>query len=811
MSEFGLGQKINSGLDSLNDARKQAQTTHGNEAIIREKDGSYSLYKISDSSAQEKSILKNDKSINEFMNKQPANLDYEFIEVNIEEYEFKNEFSLPDNFTTRTIAKKEEPELGENIKSGFTNIDSAREAIKKGKLNAFIVKENDGTYSLYKIGKNNNAENKLLENKHLLNDYFNKPSLRIVEVGIGSRNLYTSIRNEDYSKEELVDSLKIGRKISDVYIDNHKENKFFSLEQAFEAGKLHEGDEAIVKNEDGSFSLYRVTEEQMNKIRNDKNYSGNIVRFILSDILGNEQMLHTNPADDALEPEDNLIFIDKKSLTDCKEKKAFKDFEAASKEMAAKMTQISELKDLGVMLAKINSGEIEITPKNMNQIKRVLDLTNERVNSGKQKLTGDEKKVLDEFTNIFNKTQDSFSKYAARTEAYNESLGNLNEHIKFIVQNLEGRENLTEGEKLIVKRFKEMLEGYSEIMNGSDLNRQAIFQAFMAEVANIMEKGGDDGFDEINKLIHTYTGLERDLNTFNETGKVPDKNRFNLLLEGLFHDDVSKKSPQLLKLKTVFNNAFNQLNGNKPTKKGNNTFVGLFLNDRRDNPKDIKPTKKDFQNVINTACRRADGSTVTLKQSFVQLKGLNIEMQQRTFDLIEARSELNDSINKLEEILQDPTLSKLFKNSIMETIASLQKEVDSIQKELDSLDDIINQLIKSAREMQDKLDLAIITPKEAKISTLMENLRNIISNLDDETREMLNKKLSSKLIDQNFSRYIKENQDKIKIKEELRIQLNKIFNDSKEVKEAKIPMALKQRKQDDISAKMALIALNQVQ
>ena len=67
MPDFGLGNKIGEAYNTSDAARKAAREHSGNEAIVREKNGTFSLYKISDSIDEENSILTDEKSVNRFL------------------------------------------------------------------------------------------------------------------------------------------------------------------------------------------------------------------------------------------------------------------------------------------------------------------------------------------------------------------------------------------------------------------------------------------------------------------------------------------------------------------------------------------------------------------------------------------------------------------------------------------------------------------------------------------------------------------------------------------------------------------------
>ncbi len=867
MPDFGLGNKIGEAYNTSDAARKAAREHSGNEAIVREKNGTFSLYKISDSIDEENSILTDEKSVNRFL-KSSKSSEIDLQELVIDnQLENKNFKINPMNPTGLQFSINRVFELGEKKGGSFDALDGARNFISEKKLNAFIVKEPNGTYSVHNI----ESDDKLLKNDSLRKDYLKFEKLRIVEFGNGTTNNYHFERQENKIKntvntdklapktEEMAKDLsKTGEKISDLYIDNSKENKFIRIEEAEAAAKLYninysKGNKiyanstgnssefvAIRKNADESYSLYSVSEQQYEKIKSEgQEYKGNIYGFVKPDLVGNQDLEHISE-----EKKGSGIEVLKQDLKNATQilKQDAGDFittDAGSQEinrlqeMQSKASKIQGLEQLKAALDGMNNG-MKIDASSISNLETAYNLIKGQMDSGQLNLTEDEKKIVGEFSTAITSLKSNFNKYQDKVNSYNQNLEKINAKANLILEAAKDiPENSPQG-KLIIQFF----QNYSNVMNGDDRFKQALYQTMMDSFLSVLNDKNSKGnrADKLNAVLRGYVNIENMLmkNQF-------DAKKFELYANQMITDkDKDDKDAKILNLKSLFNSISTgalKTNMTDTTKQRDFEVVekppgneqpsgnGVTSGNEPPNPANLPARSEEYKDEVEVPVQFTDDSLQSFRQSLehqMTLKGeslddvlretedLNEDLFDQIVDVIGAEVELTKSVDKVVKLLKDPKFKDTFESSLKNAINTIQKEDNKDKSEKNKLNEIIEKVIKKARLLQDKMSLTMNTPKEAQLSTFLSNLRRIIANLDLETRELINKKLSSKIIDQNFSKFIKENQDKIKISNELREQLNNIFNESKEIKVAKMPLSLKQEKMDDISEKFILIALNQV-
>lgn len=177
----------------------------------------------------------------------------------------------------------------------ISNIDEARKLAKNLKGDEAIIKNDDNTYSIYKAPDDAPPElmQKIVDMAQKGNIATFNPKL--VEFSISGTFWDKSVRTENQSVEKQgIEGT--GTKISDTYLDNVKENKFSTFEAAEKAATSHDGLEAIVKNKDGSFSLYRLTDQEWDNVSakiQQEGYKGQIMALIGRDYLVSQQKVYS--------------------------------------------------------------------------------------------------------------------------------------------------------------------------------------------------------------------------------------------------------------------------------------------------------------------------------------------------------------------------------------------------------------------------------------------------------------------------------------------------------------------------------------
>jgi hypothetical protein len=138
-----------------------------------------------------------------------------------------------------------EEAIGKNL-----SLEKARATAKSHSGNEAIVKDQDGTFSVYSLNKNDSD----------------------------------NISKKNYSSyESSVAEFSIMAKGGDKILDRVSTEKFKTKDQAENAAKLHSGSEALVRNDDLTFSLQPLDELQLKNVesRNFKGTSAKVYEFVV--------------------------------------------------------------------------------------------------------------------------------------------------------------------------------------------------------------------------------------------------------------------------------------------------------------------------------------------------------------------------------------------------------------------------------------------------------------------------------------------------------------------------------------------------
>lgn len=167
-----------------------------------------------------------------------------------------------------------------NNKQDFASLKEAQDAAKDHKGNEAILRNEDGSYSIYNIADDPKSEKQAIEMAKKGNVADFNPN--IVEFSLSGFIWDTSVKIENTKGEKDFLS-EVGSEIKGSSLEGSKtgKNLFNSESEAIEAAKLHTGIEAVIKTDDGKFKLYRATEQDIDKIKDNPNYKGKVTAFVV--------------------------------------------------------------------------------------------------------------------------------------------------------------------------------------------------------------------------------------------------------------------------------------------------------------------------------------------------------------------------------------------------------------------------------------------------------------------------------------------------------------------------------------------------
>lgn len=197
---------------------------------------------------------------------------------------------------------------------------------------------------------------------------------------------------------------------------------------------------------------------------------------------------------------------------------------------------------------------------------------------------------------------------------------------------------------------------------------------------------------------------------------------------------------------------------------------------------DMSKEEAEKMNTSINNLKRADVERVTtfLKPELTELKQSYQEAHKEEKELNYLFKEAEKINNELKNELKSPEFSRLTErvHFIMEDI---NKDLENNQLSLNKMEESLQETIRNAEKLEDLLELRV-EPTSVKISDLLKRFRAIISELDLKVRS-LNQNMFIKIqMDRDFQDDLKEVRDKAKQLDKVKLEMEKLFKESKEVK-----------------------------
>ncbi len=736
-------------------------------------------------------------------------------------------------------------EIGKLIKDGFKTIESARKAAQENAGNEAILKNEDGTYAIHQVELEENTKDKAI---NVINASRKGTSTEVVELNLDFTEDHI-LRMESSNPDNA--PIGIGTKIADRYIDNFKENRFSNQNDAEKAAGKHNGIEGIVKNKDGTYSLYSLSQKDVEKILNDREKFPNIIKISFPFSFYGSAVENLNEIMDLNEKDKNgnykntfKRFMERINLKEAEEidlinltpeqlktenTDEYRALEEAVYSLNEEISSLKEMEKAQKILEDIESGKY-INLDNLKVLETSLNDIISQVESGKLKLDDKNIASLKSMAVTIRNVKESEIKLSEARKEFNSTVDDAAKQVYAMdakVKELKGKLFLTKEERFTLNTLEAILGKYVKISASGNRENIALYSVFMKGMLDYLATGGTDG-DKIKLMMSKYNGIALLLNEFNEKGVLTEDARSNFF----YHLNALGASPEE---KKIFENYFSKPHTRPPQNPANYEFVDEPVVDvhlAAENPLDLKkigivgpgpvaPVKSDENIFAYSAPLKKPEPLDLFTDEQIEEAGKAAITPEIMKPLIPLMEKTVGSLEKVgfsafeyseREVKLDNSLEELFKKAgetkdILTGLRKLMK--DDIEKRIKGLTaahKAINKIILIAEKLLAAMKLGV-DGSAANIADLLQKFREIISELDIETRELILQKLTAKLIDESFTKYLKENSDNMKNFESVREMFLKVFQESSEVKESDMPFDLKQIKLADNSLKIALIAL----
>lgn len=530
-------------------------------------------------------------------------------------------------------------------------------------------------------------------------------------------------------------------------------------------------------------------------------------------------------------------------------------------------SKISGLDKLSSFLDKVKLG-YNITVNDYSSISDLGKIVSSKINDKSLNLSSKEKESLQTFLNEFNKLENYYKDFESSVDIYNKSvdeansnLSGLSTELSKVLDSLKSKgidknmledvmkkweksgitiqeiNDLQEG-KLSPERSKQILDKFEELgVSKSDINKLMenyeevlIAGTIKKEIDNYIKFSSEhkDKEPDFGSVLYSlYTKKMMSFLSNKEYIKDPkglykimkDYDELNDKISQIYNsnmsnDDKKAKIMEEIKkytsdgesvevLEKMLTTNLRSLDFSKGAKIIGGTLeegLGLVKSASKkdiDNIKNISSNaykflknNPEFDNILNK-CNESLGIVLS--------KGRNAFATKMLFQ------EQMNAINKLINSNMS-SLTKVLNFQKQEYLRNIEESKNIISK---NLEEMIDDFIKTFEDIMYNIDFSI-DPLAANIVNLLESFRSIISTLEEDSKKIIETTMKAKLIDQNFIRTIKENNEKQESLNEKRELLNKLFMESKEVKFSQLPYKEKKAELNQVILKIMLHELSKL-
>jgi hypothetical protein len=678
------------------------------------------------------------------------------------------------------------------IVASYTDYNSAKEAAKDRSGNE-IIANIDGEFAVISLTEeetriwraaNNQGENTdSLIFGQKLNE--GKGSLAVIDLHVdGKSDDDIEIKVKLAEKKQVRDVEGVGNKIQAAFFKNG--NRFLTVGAAQKAAEGLDFNVAIIKNDNGSFSLYNVSQDQFASIMSDKKYSGKVEVFSGSFGRGRDVYNPRETGKDDIMPvagssgrekrEKELDNMTRESLQETKLNLSEKD--AGNLKKQAGFGQVTEqtadnpaVNDALETIANFSRSTARPTMEDLNKVEAQVNFLLEFNAKGSLKLPGDDLAKLEKLKTSIENSKASLAKLELATKEFNAGkLRAKNQAVEMgrTLDNLEANAKTPADKKAIIA-LRKIIANYDKVLDSNDPARIALYEAYMKRVQQFLDNKEYNNHPpvKLSDLQKEYNEIRKILVDADGSGEITEKDKqkaINKVREwaGEKSSAVQITAKSLDKYKVVPPDQVSASNANSEPE-----------------------TELDDEGCYDGSCTVFDNQD--LRNGFhgfqLDVAGLAEKMEMAAEDYDES---INELINLADEVM-------------------------------DGLSDALDYYWKVPET--DTVNLAPEIPFSFKIekkdvpqsiADLLKKFREIIVDLDLNTREVAYKEISAKMIDKAFADYLKNNYERLRNQNETGAIMQQLFKESTEVNDSQLPFAIKQMKQTDILKKMALVALLQL-
>lgn len=641
-------------------------------------------------------------------------------------------------------------------------------------------------------------------------------------------------------------SPKKGSSIENISFASNQQQVYKSYEEALSAADKMDKIKVIIDNKDGTFKIEEVTQKQLESILNNKSNFPNHVSVVApytahgkslesrGTKMSHEVKLSTK--DSSYKINDFLKETDLSNsprlgamLNIAGNHKTYngtRNIEAANKSVEVMQILGNNLSNCRDILNKLSNQRI-INTQDATFLKN--QLSNVISNAQNLNLSESDISKLNSFLGDITKIESLDAQYKQEEANFTQLMADQTQNINELsekINKLEGNRALSSDQKNVLGFLKQRIFGdfANKIMNSNDPGQIALYNKFLRNVLEGMESvpaiTGSQLVDKMKEYEAMSEVFAKHAN--NQELTSADKQKVEAYLsdatpqeKGIINgylsipaQPVSNATGNITSTSQVNNrnnNSGSEINiaNNSQTSSATNSFgptsntsrvpVGGFKFDKEamTEAANLKPSG---YSVLQVKVTDSKGNVSTLSDSFKKIIDTGNKQNQSLSRMMSNRVERRQIETKV--LAQAPEILPVIKKAEIKNIENIEKMIN----------DEVKKQIEKADALEDKLDLNVDDTVDELVD-LLKKFREIINKLDVDSRDVIYKNMAAKMTDESFSKYIKENRERLSGLDKSKSLINEMFNNSTEVKDPSLPDFIKDKKNYDELTKLALIAM----
>lgn len=646
-------------------------------------------------------------------------------------------------------------------------------------------------------------------------------------------------------------------------ISSGSNNSFKTLEEARLFAKNNKGNEAIVRNEDKTYSILQLDNEQNSakKIIEEANSPDLVFKIVELNIDGKiEEIKPVNQTDNEI---NNISEkINNNSFT------------------------INSFEKIRNDINSIIGNKDDILKTDLNSIQSSYNELIGNIEKGSVKVSNEEKNTILSLGKTISKLKDLKQEKTEALKIYNNAVKESADAAKKLSERLDvilSKAPNERDKKLVKSIFENVLSDYTQALSTNNQENIILASLYINKFIELCN-GKAFSLSQASNLTSNFNQAAEILNTFHTEGTLNGNHEYDLY--DSFFEAIKSFIPKDSEESKFFETLFNEnkeIEDVKEISKPESSEIKSFPSMAKEQTKDLSIQNvpvPPIDEIENKSAKevKSEHKLNNLKPEvkFIDVENttkedkLKVETKDKTLIPNETESKVSNNINKnkpevaLIRIRSKENIKETYDQKIQNTfdmvrhdfataakslsksnsnlISASRKNIEishkekNIKSEFKQFDIKLNYFVNNRKEIirafissidkniserkkldeiNNKINLnlkQIISNPSNDSNTnhkkISESMKELSSEISDKEKKLLKEKLAAKLLDQKYAQYIKDNEERLKVLEFSKNEMEKLFIESNEVREAKMSFKLKELRFDDILSKIALISLN---